>query len=70
VSATFWHALMTVPRYCAAVCSKAATAARFLCSSVPASNSVCAMPPAMLHTPVPGANMLVKAGTPPCQARP
>ncbi len=42
--------LMTVPRYCAAVCSNAATAARFLCSSVPASNSVCVMPPAMLHT--------------------
>ncbi len=40
VSATFWHARMTAARYCAAAWSRAASAARFLCSSAPASNSV------------------------------
>ena len=45
---------MTVLRYIAAAWSKAASAARFLCSKVPASKIVCATLPATNQKAVPG----------------
>ncbi len=57
-SATFWKALITVDRYCAAAWSYAARAAASRCLSAPPSMSVSLALPASVQNVVPGENSL------------
>jgi hypothetical protein len=60
VSATFWQARITAARYCAPAWSRAASAARCLWMSAPASNRVCVSEAPASQNPVYGGKQLAE----------